>query len=242
VSDLLGTNWPSYTFWSLCTLFQAYFLWLVLYGLIGYGLTADDPNQRHRQTTRLLSSIAFALFVVGGWMLQSGRGIGWMLPTNMAYIASGWLVYQMVIGEFGRWIIPWVISVFFAAAFTSNSVRPIYAALTLLALAVAVRMEHFQVWKPFQWLTLVSTWSYSIYLTHGLVGHKIFWFAEELGISMSSGVAVAIAVVTVIASIALGSIFHRLVEVPFTRLSRYNRIDFPSLHPAAGRLAGTNHR
>ncbi len=68
---------------------------------------------------------------------------------------------------------------------------------------------------------------------------KIFWLAESPEISINSEMAVAISVITLLASIAMGAIFHRLVELPVTRQAHNKNIDHPSLRPAVGRVMGS---
>ena len=213
VTDLVGSPWAVYSFWSLATLFQAYFLWTGLFWVVRLSfLAAGDPHY-HRRTTAVLSALAVGLVGWGGWVLTLPHsGARWMLPENVAYLAAGWLVYQAVVGQAGRWVVPFAVGVLFAAGVASGSPRPVYAAAVAVVLAVAARAGTTNLPRPARWLAVVGTYSFSIYLTHGFVGAKVYRLADRLGCPATAATAVALFALTVAVSVGRGVAFYHLVE------------------------------
>jgi peptidoglycan/LPS O-acetylase OafA/YrhL len=213
VTDLVGSPWAVYSFWSLATLFQAYFLWTGLFWAVRQGFLAAGTPRPHGRTTAVLSALAVGLVAWGGWVLMFPRhGVRWMLPENAAYLAAGWLVYQTVVGQVGRWVVPFVAGVLFAAGVVSGSPRPVYAAAVAVVLAVAARAGTANLPRPARWLAVVGTYSFSIYLTHGFVGHKVYRLTDQLGWPANAVTAVALFALTVAVSVGLGVAFYHLVE------------------------------
>ncbi len=230
LSDLVDSPWAVYSFWSLTTLFQAYFLWTGLFWLVRQGLLAAGDPHYHRRTTAVLTALAVGLVGWGGWVLTvPHHGARWMLPESAAYLAAGWLVYQAVVGEAGRWVVPFAAGVLVAAGVMSGSPRPGFATAVVVGLAVAARAGAASLPRPARWLAMLGTYSFSVYLTHGFVGHKVYRLADQLGCPATAGTAVALFALTVAVSVGLGVAFYHLVE---------KRV-FAGLRPATSASSGT---
>lgn len=223
VSDLAGTPRASHTFWSLAVLLQAYFLWTALFWLVRWGFLRVRTPNAHRRAVGVLNVLAAAAFGVGLAVLAWGDRIDtsrWMLLGNLAYLAAGWLTYQTATGTAGRWVLPACAAGLVTAAVAQSAVRPVYAAAVAAVLLGVVGLGTFRVPGGLRWLAVVGGWSFSIYLTHGLIGHKLFGLALSEGRPIGVAGAAGLSALTVAACVLLGAAFHWLVEKPTARWAR----------------------
>jgi peptidoglycan/LPS O-acetylase OafA/YrhL len=223
LSDVAGTPYASYTYWSLAALFQAYFIWSAVFWLVRRRHLRTRPADHHRRTLGVLTALAAGLFVVGVWRLGGGGWFyqtRWLLVGQLAYLAAGWLVYQVAVGRAGRWVVPACVLALAGVAVVQVAVRPLFAAALLLVLVGAAALGDVRPPAGARWLAAVGRWSFSIYLTHGMIGHKLFLLTAAERWPVDGWTVAGVAAATVAAGVLLGAVFHRLVEAPLARFAR----------------------
>jgi peptidoglycan/LPS O-acetylase OafA/YrhL len=175
----------------------------------------------HIYTHARIDSLLFGVLLAYGYHVHPAaflqfaqRYRGWLLALGLAIVAPAFVVDHDTT--------PWISTIGFTMLYVGSG----------LILTAAIARE----WKPTRsvvFFARLGTYSYSIYLWHGVV---LFWgipiVEQAVGVTFNRWFATAL---FMIGSVALGVLMGRMIEVPCLRLrERLTRATFRPVLPAVG--------
>jgi peptidoglycan/LPS O-acetylase OafA/YrhL len=227
VDRLLGYDDAAVGFWSMVTLEQFYFLWLIG---IGFAILCV----RKWSFAAALGLMDIAMLSVGlvsllAVCLGETRFASWIprqrvpLIEYSGYLALGMLLYRCrYLGQ--RRVLYFALMVSFGAtvlyAGRANDWRPlkgIVIAEVLVFFLNGARWPNVLVVRGLRW---IGQRSFSVYLVHGVVGSRVIWTCDQYLGTPSDGFAIVWVVVGLMASVAAGALYFICVERPALRVSQ----------------------
>lgn len=221
VPDVFGAPTPMLFFWTVTTLVQVYAAWGVAFWVVRRYFLARGVGDYHHRTERVMVALTWVALFVSSGLSWSGliHDWGWQLPRWCVYPAAGAITYWTTRGRVSLTAYLGVGVLFCVGAYVSDSPRPLFGGLTCLLLLASGGG-----WLPAPRgplttvLSAVGSWSYSVYLVHGLVGVRVWAVLGLVGLTADTPVkAVILLAVAVAASLAAGWVLYVLVERPVGR-------------------------
>jgi len=236
VSDVLGLPFPIGAFWSMQPMFQFYFLWILGFWIVRRRLRGYEPADLNHAALRVMRYLTIGVTVVscGAYATAFPAVINdghWSLPYTAWLVGAGMIVYWAATGQIAvRWMLALGaacvlanVALFLRTGRVEAHTTWGYKVIPIGAVLFAVgRQYRFPDCGVVRYLGGVGRWSFSIYLTHMLIGPKVFWAANLLFHPTGIG-ALIVYVVEFAAILAGGFVFFTLVESPIARYcQRYN--------------------
>lgn len=197
---LTNHEWLGPNYWSLAYEFVFY---------IVVGLTFSFFIARRVEFT----AAAIAVVVAGFFYLQPGPAPDGILLSHIVEFGVGILLMRVVVGDNDRRAVTWLwLAVCFLAVFYFGG-----AAIGLVVLLSAFVIFLFRDLELGRWAYFIGGFSYSLYLTHTIIGGRL----ANLGYRFAAGALQEIAVIAVAlaASVAFAVAFEYAVELPAKRVA-----------------------
>lgn len=220
VPDVFNAPTPILFFWTVSTLVQMYAMWAVAFWVVRRYFLARGVEDFHRRTERVMIVLTWIALVVSGGLTWTGLmpDWNWQLPRWCAYPTAGAITYWTMRGRSARTAYLGMGVLFAVGALVSGSPRPLFGGLTCLLLLASGSG-----WLPAprglltSVLSAIGSWSYSVYLVHGLVGVRVWAVLALLGLSPDTPVKAAVLVlIAMLASLVAGWVLFVLVERPMS--------------------------
>jgi peptidoglycan/LPS O-acetylase OafA/YrhL len=198
--QFLGYTWINEIFWTLAIEFQ-YYLFMALF-FVGF-----------MSRNLVIKSVAVIVFVLPFFLLPDNR----LLTSYSSLFLLGMVVFWFKTGKVSiiqYFTMTLVLVVFAWYQFPLNNITiPLIGLLTSLAITFI----------PYKGIVgkQVGRISYSLYLTHGLIGGNFLFFSMYLSIVKSNEwLRMLLVVVAILLSVIFAMLFYKMVEGPSQRLSK----------------------
>lgn len=215
VQELFAVEEAAIGFWSLVALEQFYFGWLVILATL----------QVMRCPAMLIGWCAFALGIVSLVLLDQSRAEGFpdllvVLPFWLIYIVVGILLYAVVReGRHHLLLGLLLLGLCGVGMRHTDDPRPFKALFSCLVLTVLCRGYRFPKIGIVRFFGSIGKRSYSVYLTHGIVGYRVFSIYPKIA-HHGAWVIIALLLVATGLSAVAAMLFYKFVEVPCLSLAR----------------------
>ncbi len=218
VSDLFGVRPIMGFFWSLQTLIQIHFLWAVVFWVVRrFNVRRGGESLQARVLLILqmvvlggtLTSAAFAF----GWLGFAPDDVSWKLPGWFCYCGLGAAAFWIGVKQISPWVLIGLAATLLAGSWAISHPRPIMAVGTSCLLISATRFHIVLSGLIIRMLGRVGSWSYSIYLTHGIVAAGSVFLVQSSVLGYSNSLALFVYFATgMVGSVGLGGLFWWAVE------------------------------
>jgi peptidoglycan/LPS O-acetylase OafA/YrhL len=220
IQDLTQTSSASYALWFMAPLMQFNLLWVLGFWLLRNRRLRSGTQDFHQAALRSLFKICSVAYIGSVIVTAIWGEQRWQLVNSAQFMILGCVIFRASAGRMHRGWIWAMIGVELALAFWSRESHPAAAAVTagLLYLTSGRRITAAKWLSP---LLYVGQRSYSIYLTHTFIGHRVInllnaRLPDSLAVSTTLGIWIG----AILASVAFGCLFYALIEQPAIRLSR----------------------
>lgn len=219
--DLFARPPALFTFWSLATMIQLHVLWATAFWVVRWALLPNSNGRHHTRAMGVLQALVVLATMASWWWAfapgdpASGSDVttGWRLPAWFLYAGVGCISYWAVGRVLWRTtLLIFVVGLLAGAGVSSNPRATLAAVAAVVLFSISVRPVSLSgwVWQP---LSAVGRWSYSVYLVHGIVGYRVMTALSWGGLTSPAVRFIG----AVVASLAAGWIFYRLIEAPVLR-------------------------
>ena len=223
LQEILGVPEIVGVYWTLCYEVQFYLVFVLFQGL---------AQTLSRGTQPAKANAAFALVFGGVWVLSLLIADGYLHSPQGLFIDrwfhffAGVAAYWAFRGFIPAWTLVVVLVGTVAAGPPGDPVR---IAVTLTAALLYAASQGGQLWSLSggRVLQLLGRVSYSLYLTHMLIGCRIARYGAERYPSMGLPAAVLLMVVSTIAAVAFAQLMYWAVERPALKLTHRVRLPRP---------------
>lgn len=220
VQDILGFPTMNVIMWSMAALIQYTIGVVTVFWAVRTVALSRRPVTYHQVTERVIQALTVAVFAASLTVVALDVPMRWRLPHSALYLSLGGCVYWVVCGHLSRWVTGLMLALMLLFGGWSVAPRLITGALAaMLLLLMATRTFELPRFRPLGWLSWVGERSYSIYLTHGVIGHRVLNLSNHFPELSSTGV-LAFFAVSILASLAFGVVFYQLIERPLMLQSR----------------------
>lgn len=196
-------------FWSLVTLEQFYVGWLLL-------LFVADRLRSTTASSVVSLLVGLTSFALLAWQVE----LVWALPLWAGYLVLGIALYDIAVRGRNRTVFGiLLVALFTAGCLATTDHKPIKALVASFLLWCLGSGWRFPGGPLFRCLRYLGQRSYSTYLTHGIVGYRVFSLypkVEQYGYLAVFGLLCG----AFAASLLIGEIFYRCVEVPCLHMAR----------------------
>lgn len=191
IVDLVGENWVNPVFETLAVEMQFYILIGLLFPLFVIG--------------KQVKYFVLLIWMIAAYLTRDS----YTVLMNAPFFITGILLFDIY-----KQKQDWVASAFIVGIAVFLSLYYPWDDVVILALTILCF-----VWlKPsFKWSNWIGNFSYSIYLTHGLIGGWILYYLSGFSDQLSPWIMIIIATA---ASIIGGYVFYRIIEIPAIKWSR----------------------
>lgn len=216
LTNMNGSRNLSLTFWSMSVMIQIYMMWIATFWVVRRVVISIGIPDFHRATERVMSVLNMLAAMVGAVVFVKFNMPLNTLCSTLLFTGLGATLYWGARTHVG-WL-PFLATLAIdvtLGVMTGNSrfVTVAISALILYVLAQGVKLP--ETW-PVRILRFFGHRSYSIYLTHTIVGFRITNMANHLNVQ-SPQVAVAVFLAAIAGSLAFACVFYRFVELPVQR-------------------------
>jgi|GEM_PF-5613704 len=222
IQDLVGVPSISAVFWSMAVVIQAFFIWAVVFWVlrkVAYKFNFRDKEGWVDSCTMALMGVFWCTSLILAWV---HLGAEWKLPETMKFISLGAACAWVADARLKQvWLIAAIlVTLVLVPSLPLGQAARVVASLATAA-ALMVLASGYQLPKilPIRVLEWIGVRSYSLYLTHAMVGYRVLNLSNHIE---NSGpyLALELLALAIICAIAFGNLFYWLVEVPTLRLSR----------------------
>lgn len=235
--DLLAVyleSWPSLFFvqnildrragvpaplWFMAPLMQFVFLWTAAFWTIRFihlRRGSENPHAQAMSFMRLATAVVFLGSIV---VAIRDPELRWKLPVNAHYLSVGCAIYWASMGEISRrWMVAGL-AVEVVLGLVNHDTRPVTAAIVgwLLSVCASWRVPENMV---FRILAQLGAMSFSIYLTHGIVGPRVYNIVAGPPTVAAPPFASFVGMMAAIAaSLLVGAFFYWIIERPVAHWS-----------------------
>jgi len=199
--------------WTLCLEIQFYLAYLLLLAFVQR--IRDNKNSRVSKAAHLLVYAPLAVYSVSVWYpkLQAFNFFGTWFRFFL-----GVLVFLVFRREVSRWWLYGMSLMIMSLAVAFADVRGVAAVSTALLIHFAADRARLTTWLSSRWIQHLGRLSYSLYLTHLLVGFGLLRLLCLL--VPAKTLAIPLCLITIIASIGGAQIVHRYFEAPGIRIGK----------------------
>jgi peptidoglycan/LPS O-acetylase OafA/YrhL len=220
IQDLCGVPNASPVFWSMATLVQYFVIWVAAFWLVRWFARQTRLAAYQEWTERVVRELTVLAFLGSLAVVLAGVHTEWGLPRNALYLALGSVVYWSARGRVGRWMPAAMLATTLAAAAWGGHIRLVFAALTAVLLYASVTHPAASLAsRPLRWLGFLGERSYSLYLTHAIVGYRVLNLSNHIE-PLTTPVVLALTAAALAACLAFACLFYRYVERPVLDWSR----------------------
>ncbi|MGZ3919726.1 MAG: acyltransferase family protein [Bacteroidia bacterium] len=189
LAPFTNTEWINVIFWTLAIEFQFYILTGLIFNLL--------------MKSRILSYLIFSCLLFLGFVTPEK----YMTVFNVyIFFVIGFQCFMFYVKKIPG--IEFVISLLLAVVFAGLFEQMITVPFVLFTIAGIFLLNYKS--KIAQFFGDIS---YSLYLTHGLIGGNIIFFNKEVPAGLLFGISV-------LSSVVFAYIFYQVIEKPFLRLSK----------------------
>jgi peptidoglycan/LPS O-acetylase OafA/YrhL len=202
-------------FWSLVSLEQFYVGWLMILFIVSRLFPSDV----------LLGLIAFvlglgSLILIDQYTPEMQERLVLHLPFWMAYLFLGILLYDAVCrGKNRLFFALLVLATLFVGFHSETDTRLFKALFSTFVLGLLGTGYRFPNWLIVRGLRFIGQRSYSVYLTHGIVGYRVFSLYPKLA-HWGYPALIALLVCAICISLIAALLFYQWVEKPCLKLAR----------------------
>ena len=217
VAPHLHRTWVDPVYWSLLVEAKFYLVVAASFfllktrfwaGVIGYALLVAVVASRHAWAAHdylISDEMVFFLLGIGVWLLRFGR----QAKAGIACMATGIALYA-----YYNFLLPGPCNPLSKVCmeFDPSWIAHLYILLTVGGLATLILTRRTASFEPLAWVGRIS---YSVYLTHDLLGLDVVRLVKRLG-----GPDALATIAAVVASLLVGAVMFHLLEEPAHRMLR----------------------
>ncbi len=221
MQELLGVPEIVPVYWTLCYEVQFYLVFVLLQGLAQRLQRGASPATIHAGYVAVFGAVWILSLLTGGGFLASPRGL---FIDRWFQFFVGVSAYWAYRGFISGWTLAGVLIGTFVVGSMADPVRVPAAVFVATTLYLASRGGQLWTASGGPVLQMLGRVSYSLYLTHMLIGCRIAYILAGRYPSMELGPAVLLMLVATVASVAFAQLMYWAVERPAIQLTHRIRL------------------